>query len=479
MVKVNFGLENPRSIGLFTALTLLTTGIVCWLFGVIEFYLIFLAIVFAAIVFILAILKPMGPIIFLISFTPLYPALRRIFDLYNTDPTLGQWVGAWQDVVLLSIFLGSSIVVMRKQYLIHKLPAGQVSFLMMMVLSVAFIFLSPDLVLSLYGFRYTYMFIVLFIALSLIPFSTRDILIVKNLLVLTLTASAIFGIVLFVSDFVTGSRLIYTFTMTLTGVVSGLTAFDRTFLRFGSTFMLSHAAAPAYSLLAFWGLAEITIEKRKRGWAFFSLGVVGVLITFARAGLISMAFGLLYIFYETILKYRIKRTTLVILAILATAVAINFGLLGNNYFTSLNSGDEVRFGQLRETLDSIINYPVGHGTGTAGTSVHIASRSFYQDENADVNVSDGFYVRLLFEFGPLGVLLWGGGAILLFFHLAKSFNVTKSRALKSFFIVTNSFLLSNAFYNITSNQPEIWPTKIYLWLLLGIAISLETNNSDM
>jgi hypothetical protein len=431
----------------------------------------------------LLIARPYYVLLGLVAFTPFYPLARRLIE-NNTD-NFGMIMGGWQDIVLGILILNGVIRVLKNKATtasIGNLQVGDFLFASLGIWALIGMLAQKDLFSALYGFRYTYLFIALYFAVLSARLDERQILILRHVIIATLLISALFGIMLVASDLIRGTRFVFDYQFYLTGKVDPIGATGGKLLRFGSTFVLSHGASPAYILLALFGLSQYYFEHKKTGWVIFLIGLLAVTTTMSRAGmgalLLSAAALLVFLVPGRVLFSR-RSFPIFSILILSTLISFSFfSTLTQDYFLASNSGDSVRQNQLLMAVDSARDYPYGHGTGTAGTSLAIASRYLEGTFSGDTNVSDSFYLKVLYELGYPGLIFWTLGTLFMIGSLWKYFYSQQNEKVKSFIGTSIGYLIAIEAYSLTSNQLEIWPTKVYFWLIPALAILYSRSNDN-
>ncbi len=434
----------------------------------------------------LLVARPFYVLLGLVAFAPFYPVVRRLAE--HSIEGSGMILGSWQDVLLGLLVIGAIVRILKnkRKQVFSGLGPGDIFLGALGLWAGAGLIGDGDWFSTLYGFRYTYMFVLLYFAVLLTPLKENQILAIQRVLRITLLASALFGIALVASDLLRGTRFAFDFQMYFGGKADLMRGTGGRLIRFGSTFILSHGAAPAYILLAILGLAAHYYSRDRRGSLVFLIALLAMATTMSRAAMGAMfVSGLVFLCFLTPHKSLFGVSSLPITAVLAVVLVgsvVFFKSLTLDYFLKTNSGDSIRQNQFLMALDASRDYPLGHGTGTAGSSVAIASKYLEGTFTDDTNVSDSFHLKVLYELGYPGLTFWTCGLLLTIGSLWKRFRSTQDARASSLLAVAISYLIAISIYSLTSNQLEIWPTKIYFWLvpaLATLASQRPGNDSDV
>lgn len=412
-------------------------------------------------------------------FTPFYPVLRRYIEInFVMNYAI---LGAWIDI---SIILLCCITIYRLMDFSHNKPKvnfGAADYFFMCLALWAFVSIisSDNLIQALYGYRNTYLFIWLYFSVMFGDISFKQFNMLKHILVISIAISALFGIILYL---VGGVDLVVEYQIWAEGVPLEAAHLPRS----GSTFLGCHQAAPAFILLAMIGLSDYLSTNSKKSLWLFILGLISVILTLTRGAMGSLLIGgflLVLAYYRWKIFANIRALTFGGIALLILLPAMVYFPDLTTFYLTDREGDWIREEQAIRAVSESINFPFGHATGSAGGSIlgaeNLVTGSMTRKEDPyikeyrdsiEINVSDNYHLKILYELGYPGIIFWGLGLICVIIRLLICFLQEDDPALKSFLGVAFGYSIAISIYCLSANQLEIYPTKIYFWSVIGLAL---------
>ncbi len=124
-------------------------------------------------------------------------------------------------------------------------------------------------------------------------------------------------------------------------------------------------------------------------------------------------------------------------------------------------------------LDQINREPFGQGLGTAGAT----QRQFAERLRLDNHYVDNSYLQLGIQLGYPGVLLLVGGAVLVFWLLAKSAVLTTNPRRATLGVAAAAALATWLVDLVGGNNYELWGAVV-LWLVLGLGVGAFAGGSS-
>ncbi len=419
-------------------------------------------------------------------FIPFYIPLRILMQKNLMVNSI--FIGAWQDIVIimLSLIMWLKLLDITGNNKRIYFGIAEFCFFLLILWAGLLLLVSDNIFAAAYVFRYSYLFMLLYFALTVINFSLDQLQKLNGIIMLTLIISALFGIIMYLLG---GKDLVLLYQVWLDGFVPGI---QGGYPRMGFTFGGCHNAAPAFILLTIMGVTEFIILKNKRGLFVSSLGLLALLLTFTRGALLGLFIGismimLAYFGFKIVANLRV--ITLLLTGLLFFAGILLIFPEARLWFVSEQAEDWRRPYQALRAIDESIEYPFGHGVGTAGAGLinisHIMAGNSTGDElsieeakdleDTETNVSDNYYLKILFELGYLGLFFWGVGLVSLIVRLIYLFKREKDAIMKYFFGVALGYCTAISIYSLSSNQLETFPTKIYFWIIPAITLACYYN----
>jgi hypothetical protein len=385
--------------------------------------------------------QPVLVVYVLIAAGPFYDITRGFFF-----PGV-ELLGFWQDALVAILGLAAARSVFR-----HGLPKPilldgfVVGFVVVYALSVL---VSADTRVWFYGFRWFVLYPLMYLALRAVRFTETQQRRMLLLMASSLILSAILGLIGMwylgwdaAADLYTSMNM-YIFTRN-----------DQ--WRWAATFSNPIIASSAFALflLVSGGFLYFT-KRRLAGLAGCAFGVLCIYLTHSRTGVVVAVCGVLAMLFAVKSRYAKPLLTLALTSsiVLAVQVVRNF-----------DEWDSLRLQQFSRTLsEAVTDYPLGTGAGTAG-AVSIAAASFAgQDPNSiDTVVGDSVILTVLRDTGWLGVACYLSVCIAVILMAWRARHTLVGIVSLAFWVGSLVNLM---------NSTDVYPTKMYLWLLAALAVA--------
>jgi O-antigen ligase len=218
---------------------------------------------------------------------------------------------------------------------------------------------------------------------------------------------------------------------------------------------------------------------RVLGFAVSALALVAVIASFGRGALFGILAGLLFALVVVVASSGVTiRGKMAAALMVVFALGTTYGIfivasrdsdaLRERAQGVLRPGEDksvnIRLETWRETLDGVAAKPLGHGIGTVG-----AASGSRADERKGVRTADNAFLKVLYEQGVQGALLFVAGLLATLFLLARRLahapRERRAAGIAALAGFTGFLVLS------TTGEYVEQPGKVAAWALLGIAIA--------
>lgn len=178
-----------------------------------------------------------------------------------------------------------------------------------------------------------------------------------------------------------------------------------------------------------------------------------------------------------------------LIAMVVVAVPVALAVVPASTVSTVLSGDSfaTRANGWEYAIHTILTHPFGSGLGSSGAAAaKLAFSELQIPPNVAVRIDgdlafavgvpyqpDNYYVKLLIEFGPIG--LWLFAMILLSAGVATAY-IGRHAALRSdsgFAVGTSASVAAAAVASFAATYFEIFPMDVFFWLLLGACGSIQ------
>ncbi len=312
-------------------------------------------------------------------------------------------------------------------------------------------------VAGLHAIKVTFFWALVLVVVRCAPFVARD----RDLLVTTLMATGVVTAAVGLLQQVVGADALVRLGYTYNEQVRFAGGFLRSFSTFNQPFPF--ALFLVVSLLV-GGAVALAEPRRTRNWLFLlasPLLVAGMAASIVRGGVLALAVGLLWL---GVLRYR-KLLALAVAGGIAAAAAAFVLLPAGAIQTALSPASlGERITTWLSSIEPILTAPLGRGLGTTGAA---ADRiSVYYGTVTPTPIPDNYYVKLLYELGPVGFWLF-----VLLLVSAIGWSARLARRLPgregAFALGVSASVFSVVASSVVATYLEIFPLDFYFWLLLG------------
>jgi hypothetical protein len=403
--------------------------------------------------------QPMLGVYLILALAPFYDICRAIFFPES------QLLGAWQDVIVFFVFLGAVVRYAKgARPKLRRLDYAVLAFICLYAVSVIN---SPTLGVWFYGFRWVTVYAFLYLFLKFYTFRESQI---KAMILLTIGSITLSGLV----------GLYGAWTVGIQNYVQGFAEFNiiafgrANSFRWPATFTNPLVASIAFGLVSVACSAQILTHNKARGWKILLLfSLICVALTLSRSGLVISAVGIAATLWVVGEQKKWRKVILpVMFGLIVAIIAVPQLISVTRLFSLQDEWDQFRIGTFTTVIsEAFTKYPFGTGAGTSGAVAIPASEiggigKISEDETI---VGDSLLLQALRDTGWLGFFAYIAiciGVIVAGKEAAK----TASPRLLPAALLSLGFCL--ALFVSLMNLADIFPLKVYYWLLAALAVAI-------
>lgn len=234
------------------------------------------------------------------------------------------------------------------------------------------------------------------------------------------------------------------------------------------------------------GAVSLSDPSRRRSRIYFAvlpLLLAGMAVSVVRASYIGLFFGVVVL---GILAHRWILRVVAVAAVLA--IPLILAIVPASTVSTILSGASfrTRAGGWEYAINTILTHPLGSGLGSSGAA---AAKLVFSELQVPPNVAvridgavafaigvpyqpDNYYVKMLIEFGPIGLWLF---AIILVSAIATTAYIGRHAALRfdsGFALGVSVTVVAAVVASFAATYFEIFPMDVFFWLLLGACGSI-------
>ena len=403
-------------------------------------------------------------------FGSLFPTLRILLIGSETSKNILEYIiSGLFDLTAISIIAYSLIHILKKRLISQFTYFDWIVLMFILSNTILGTILSQDFMLSIYGFRMTYLPAFFYFVLRFNDFKFNLIETLFSKIYHWFFFVAIIGLVLYFGFYSTMIDMIYR---------SGGIVNNYFITRMTSVFWSPVIFASFMTLSFLYFYYRITNVFKQRNYILLSIFWLCILLSVSRGALIILFFGLLIL---TILSGKWKTLGYLFLIMITLFFCISFYIASPLEFITWiikSSSDTLNLEKGVTRVDLWIKAfadfkerPFGFGLGKAG---HVATRFFGKHSTlASVSSTDGWFLKIAGETGLWGLATYLTLAIA-FFTAGVKFIKTKTYGIFHFLFVL--FIVVNI-QCIVSNVIDFYLLSYLFWLSLGLAENIKSKGS--
>lgn len=401
----------------------------------------------------------------MVAVLPIYPFVLRAVGL--EDSLLFR---LWADILIVTGYAGIVLGwLLAKPSLQLNVKAPDIAAAIMLLIAVYTLPLTPSVDGMLFGFRGTYMPVLFYFLMRLLPYTPRE----SNRWIKWLVYGSLVLAVAGIMIHLTSPSGFYSRFLSSESI--------QALQRRGAWRMSSLLLNPLYfgSLMAI--VAQVVLARFLAGlgkWnlILFAIFSVCTIASYTRGAWVLLLAGAAVM----ILVWSTRRPNRLIV-VLVGAFVIMLGL-----GVSLSSGREIdtfqdssgmvlssRSPELSSALDAIRQNPVGYGLGLGQ-----AQRKVGASGNLDLRVYDGWYLKVLVESGVIGFSLFLFSSLIVIVYLIARMRRTAESASLALAMASLGIQTGAALQALVSNVWEFYMIAYVLWGVLALTTSRNADGSN-